>query len=159
MVIVRAMENGVAKVKKQRSLPVLSRQAVAEVIVRAMENGVAKVKKQRSLPVLSRQAVAEVATGAMEYGVPKEEKVWAVRVRRHQGVAEDLVSRMKKKKCSPEVKNINWHQAVLQKTPHLANNRGYSINDPIEVCENSLIKLIQEEGFYFSQCPIFNRKP
>ncbi|XP_044906206.1 uncharacterized protein LOC123383245 isoform X2 [Felis catus] len=123
---------GVAKVKKQRSLPVLSRQAVAEVIVRAMENGVAKVKKQRSLPVLSRQAVAEVATGAMEYGVPKEEKVWAVRVRRHQGVAEDLVSRMKKKKCSPEVKNINWHQAVLQKTPHLANNRGYSINDPIE---------------------------
>ncbi|XP_045309331.1 uncharacterized protein LOC123585333 isoform X2 [Leopardus geoffroyi] len=108
---------------------------------------------------MSRQAVAEVAVEAVEYGVTKEEKVWAVRVRRHQGVAEDLVSRMKKKKCSPEVKNINWHQAVLQKTPHLANNRGYSINDPIEVCGNSLIKLIQEEGFYFSQCPIFNRKP
>ncbi|XP_053765452.1 small G protein signaling modulator 1-like isoform X2 [Panthera pardus] len=105
---------------------------VQPVVARAMENGVAKVKKQQSHPVMSHQAVGEVATGAMEYGVPKEEKVWAVRVRRHQGVAEDLVSRMKKKKCSPEVKNIHWHQAVLQKTPHLANNRRYSINDPIE---------------------------
>ncbi|VFV39022.1 Hypothetical predicted protein, partial [Lynx pardinus] len=114
----------------------MSRQAVAEVAVGAREEeGVAKVKKRRPLPERRQQAGAEVATGAMEYGVPKEERVWAVRVRRHQGVAEcisqDLVLRMKKK-CSPEVKHINWHQAVLQKTPHLANNRGYSTNDPVE---------------------------